>query len=209
MMEIWAQNWMFFIPLGIFSLTSLAIGFEKILLILRQKDLSDRQYSLALAYMEKGEWAQARSYFQDLTGPVAQLLKTCDDVEKEGLTEPSMKLASLAQQSLDLWKNRLPLLGHIANWATLTGLFGTVTGMMWSFGAIQAAGSADPAVVAGGISQALVTTFAGLGVALPSLLLHGWLTSLTHRKADQMEVVMSEYLSYHHHKTVVSGESWE
>ena len=66
----------------------------------------------------------------------------------------------------------LPLLKIIAAVAPLMGLLGTVTGMIVTFQAITLFGAGDPKLMAGGISQALVTTVLGLCVAIPMLLLH-------------------------------------
>jgi biopolymer transport protein ExbB len=64
----------------------------------------------------------------------------------------------------------LNLLGTIAAIAPLLGLLGTVTGMVKIFAALSASGAVgDPAVLAGGISVALITTVGGLAVAIPSL----------------------------------------
>ena len=66
----------------------------------------------------------------------------------------------------------IPLLRIIAAVAPLMGLLGTVTGMIVTFQAITLFGAGDPRLMAGGISQALVTTVLGLCVAVPMLLLH-------------------------------------
>jgi biopolymer transport protein ExbB len=66
----------------------------------------------------------------------------------------------------------VPLLKIIAAIAPLMGLLGTVTGMIVTFQAITLFGAGDPRLMAGGISQALVTTVLGLCVAVPMLLLH-------------------------------------
>ena len=59
--------------------------------------------------------------------------------------------------------------------APLLGLLGTVTGMILTFQQITLFGTGDPKMMAGGISQALVTTMLGLTVAIPLTLLHSWL----------------------------------
>lgn len=66
----------------------------------------------------------------------------------------------------------IPLLKIIAAVAPLMGLLGTVTGMILTFQAITLFGAGDPRLMAGGISQALITTVLGLTVAIPMLLLH-------------------------------------
>jgi biopolymer transport protein ExbB len=66
----------------------------------------------------------------------------------------------------------LNALGTIASVTPLLGLLGTVLGMIKVFNAITAHGVGNPAVLAGGISEALITTAAGLSVAIPSLMFH-------------------------------------
>ena len=68
-------------------------------------------------------------------------------------------------------------LATIAQVAPLMGLLGTVTGMIIAFGEISAAGTGNPALLAGGIGQALVTTAAGLIVAIPTLVGQSFLSS--------------------------------
>ena len=63
--------------------------------------------------------------------------------------------------------------------APLLGLLGTVTGMIQTFQAITLFGTGDPKLMAGGISEALVTTMLGLMVAIPLVLLHSWLGSIS------------------------------
>ncbi|MCK6371299.1 MAG: MotA/TolQ/ExbB proton channel family protein [Gammaproteobacteria bacterium] len=70
----------------------------------------------------------------------------------------------------------LNLLGTIAAVSPLLGLLGTVTGMVRIFAAISTSGAVgDPAVLAGGISEALITTVGGLSVAIPSLVAYRYL----------------------------------
>ncbi|MDH4022460.1 MAG: MotA/TolQ/ExbB proton channel family protein [Gammaproteobacteria bacterium] len=64
----------------------------------------------------------------------------------------------------------LNTLGTIAAVSPLLGLLGTVTGMIRTFSALTSGGAGDPAALAGGISEALITTAAGLMVAIPALI---------------------------------------
>lgn len=69
----------------------------------------------------------------------------------------------------------LNTLGTIATVSPLLGLLGTVVGMIRVFAAMNRIGTADPSALAGGIAQALITTAAGLAVAIPSLILYRYL----------------------------------
>lgn len=76
----------------------------------------------------------------------------------------------------------LGFLDMVAQLAPLIGLFGTVIGMIEAFQGLQSAGtSVDPTVLAGGIWVALLTTAAGLAVAMPVAALHGWLSGVVER----------------------------
>jgi biopolymer transport protein ExbB len=69
----------------------------------------------------------------------------------------------------------LNTLGTIASVTPLIGLLGTVTGIIKAFNAISAGGMGDPKMLSGGISEALITTAAGLLVAIPSLIAYRYL----------------------------------
>jgi biopolymer transport protein ExbB len=81
----------------------------------------------------------------------------------------------------------LNTLGTIAAIAPLLGLLGTVLGMIDVFGVIMEAGVGNAGVLAGGISKALITTAAGLSVAIPALMFHRFFDSKVGRIALDME----------------------
>ena len=82
----------------------------------------------------------------------------------------------------------LNTLGTISTITPLLGLLGTVIGMIKVFTAMTAIGVSDPAQLAGGISEALITTAAGLTVAIPSLIFHRYLK----RKVEGLVVDMEQ-----------------
>jgi len=79
-------------------------------------------------------------------------------------------------------------LGTIASVTPLLGLLGTVIGMIEVFGVIMEVGEGNPGVLAGGISKALLTTAAGLSVAIPALMFHRYFNS----KIDKLTIGMEE-----------------
>lgn len=78
-------------------------------------------------------------------------------------------------------------LGTIASITPLLGLLGTVVGMIKVFAAIMIHGVGDPGILAGGISEALLTTAAGLTVAIPSLIFHRYFERLVDEYVLKME----------------------
>ena len=81
----------------------------------------------------------------------------------------------------------LNTLGTIAAVAPLLGLLGTVAGIIHAFNAITAGGLGDPRLLSGGIGEALITTAAGLSVAIPSLIAYRFLRGKVERLVIQME----------------------
>lgn len=82
----------------------------------------------------------------------------------------------------------LSTLGTIAAIAPLLGLLGTVLGMIEVFTAIMVQGSGNTGVLAGGISQALITTATGLSVAIPAVIFHRALS----RRVDDLLIIMEQ-----------------
>ncbi|MCC7410722.1 MAG: MotA/TolQ/ExbB proton channel family protein [Gammaproteobacteria bacterium] len=87
------------------------------------------------------------------------------EVMKEGIEEVGRHVV----HDLERYLNTL---GTIASISPLLGLLGTVIGMIKVFGAITTQGVGDPSVLAGGIAEALITTAAGLSVAIPTLMFY-------------------------------------
>jgi biopolymer transport protein ExbB len=81
----------------------------------------------------------------------------------------------------------LNTLGTIASIAPLLGLLGTVTGIIKAFNAITQGGMGDPRMLSGGISEALITTAAGLLVAIPALIAYRYLRGRVDRIVIEME----------------------
>lgn len=102
------------------------------------------------------------------------------DVMKECIEEAGRQVVHELERFLNT-------LGTIASIAPLLGLLGTVVGMIQAFSAIVAQGVGDPAVLAAGISVALITTAAGLTVAIPSLIFHRYFERLVDEYVVSME----------------------
>jgi biopolymer transport protein ExbB len=103
------------------------------------------------------------------------------EVMKEAIEEEGRQVAHHLERHLNT-------LGIIAAISPLLGLLGTVIGMIKVFTAITTVGVGNPAVLADGISQALITTAAGLSVAIPSLIFHRLLSG----RVDELMVMMEQ-----------------
>lgn len=121
--------------------------------------------------------AQLGAEAANQNNPLGRVLSVAD--ANAGLDPESMelKLHEAILKERPAIEYALNLLKIIAMIAPLMGLLGTVTGMIIVFQQITIFGAGDPKLMAGGISQALVTTVLGLLVAIPTLLLHTWVNA--------------------------------
>jgi biopolymer transport protein ExbB len=104
--------------------------------------------------------------------PLGRVLKVYDDNRRVDVETLELKLSEAIMRETPKLQRFLLFLKIISVVAPLMGLLGTVTGMIQTFQAITLFGTGDPTLMAGGISQALVTTVLGLTVAIPIVLLH-------------------------------------
>ncbi|KAA6185794.1 MotA/TolQ/ExbB proton channel family protein [Thiohalocapsa marina] len=102
------------------------------------------------------------------------------EVMKEAIQDTGRQVVAGLERHLDA-------LGTIAAVTPLLGLLGTVLGMIDVFGVIVQAGVGNPEVLAGGISKALITTAAGLSVAIPTLMFHRYFNARVNKLVIGME----------------------
>ena len=124
----------------------------------------------------------------DLTNPLGRVLAVAQ--ANPGLDPESLelKLHEAVLKERPAIESGLSLLKIIAMVAPLLGLLGTVTGMIITFQMITLFGAGDPKAMAGGISQALITTVLGLVVAIPTVLMH----TLVNGKAQRVLHILEE-----------------
>jgi biopolymer transport protein ExbB len=110
-------------------------------------------------------------------GAVAREVLSCGDANAD-VVEERLQLA-LSEQRLQLERN-LGIIGTMAGTTPLIGLLGTVWGIMRSFHDIASSGSSAPTVVSAGVAEALLTTAAGLVIAVPALLMYNYFSRAMH-----------------------------
>jgi len=131
--------------------------------------------------------AQMRRPDQPGSNPLGRVLKVFHDNPRIDVESLELKLGEAILKELPRLNRSLTFLKIIAVVAPLLGLLGTVTGMIITFQAITLFGTGDPKLMAGGISQALVTTVQGLCVAIPTVLLHTLVSSPARRLGQILE----------------------
>lgn len=118
----------------------------------------------------------------DTSNPLGELIKTFNEYKNAEDTDVvALKLSEVVLHVKPKFQRGLSTLKTFAGVAPLLGLLGTVTGMIVTFQTITMFGSGDPKLMAGGISQALVTTVQGLICAIPLLLVYSYVNGRYNR----------------------------
>jgi len=107
----------------------------------------------------------------------------------------SSVIEDIAEQEIPKLERFLPLLAAIASISTLLGFTGTVVGMIKAFESIATAGYASPQIVAKGIAEALITTAAGLIVAIPTVAFYHYFTYRVNRYVTLLEHYLQEFIN--------------
>ncbi len=175
------------VPIFALAGASLLVALYKWVVLMFQRRPSQRRIHEMLDAVRRRNTKDAEAKAEKVRGPVGQMLRlgVAHLNEPRDLIEEVMYEKVLATR-LKL-QRMLPFIAISAAAAPLLGLLGTVTGIINTFKLINAFGTGDVKTLSSGISEALVTTEFGLIVAIPSLLLHAFLSRKARGVTDQME----------------------
>lgn len=188
MLEIVQSGGWLMLPILICSLVAMAIVGERFWTLRRSRLAPEGLVGRVQASLKKG--SPDRAMLQQLASdsPLGRILATGlanagkgRDIMKESIEE----VASQVVHDLERFLNTL---GTVAAITPMLGLLGTVVGMIDVFSAIMLHGAGDAALLAGGISKALITTAAGLSVAIPAMFFHRFFV----RRVEEITVAMEQ-----------------
>lgn len=184
---ITAGGWLM-LPILICSVLAMAIVAERFWALKQEKVVPTGLVSQVWKLHQKRELNNERIRLLRDSSPLGRILAAGlinmqheREVMKEAIEETGRQVVLELERFLNT-------LGTIASITPLLGLLGTVIGMIKVFSAITAQGVGNPAVLAGGISEALITTAAGLSVAIPSLMFYRYFRG----KVDALVMRMEE-----------------
>jgi biopolymer transport protein ExbB len=169
-----AGNWLM-VPIILCSLIGLAFFLDRLIALRRHRIVVPEIVEAVETLDRASDFSVAYAILDRKPGAFANLVRTglnhaADDWEiiRDALQEAGR------QEAVRLTRH-LGILETVAAVAPLLGLLGTVTGMIRVFAAISAQGLGNAETLSGGISEAMVTTAAGLIVGIPALVAHNWL----------------------------------
>ncbi|MDL1958168.1 MAG: MotA/TolQ/ExbB proton channel family protein [Deltaproteobacteria bacterium] len=159
----------------IFGIGALALLFalERLFFFFRIRSNSDKIIGEITSLVENDRIDECKRYCREKKNyPTCQILGS--GLDQIGATQEVLEssLQEAILRFLPRFERFIPTLGMLAAVAPLLGLLGTVSGMINTFQVITIFGTGDPKLMAGGISEALITTELGLAVAIPVMLIH-------------------------------------
>jgi biopolymer transport protein ExbB len=171
-----AQGGLIMIPLLGLGVGAVLLALVKWFQLARVRVATDRDLQVVLRHLENHEQNKALEHARHIGGPAGNLLATAvqhSDEKKEYIEEVLYEKMLGARTRLE---RGIAFLALTATTGPLLGLLGTVMGMIATFKMISSVGSGDPKQLAAGISEALICTATGMGVAIPALLFHAFLS---------------------------------
>jgi len=178
-------------PLLACSVVALAVAIERTLFWIIVSFRHDRKkIERIFSLTEEGNFEAAISEGNNSRCLSVQILTTGLSHRNYGLNE-SLETAALSE--IESMKRGLSVLDTIITLAPLLGILGTVSGIIISFDLLGEAGIEDPKAVTGGIAQALITTAAGLSIAIVTLLPYNAFTRKVEKATRDLEQLINQY----------------
>ena len=181
-------------PLLLCSVLCVAIGIERILMLSRAGKVDVPLLDVLKGLMSSNQIADAVDRCEKDDSPLARVMKQVLAPHKTGAQRQKTLERALARET-GVLERYLPILATVGSVSPFIGLFGTVLGIMRAFHDIGAAGSAGGAVVASGIAEALITTAAGLFVAILSVIAYNHLMTWAQTIITDTELNAEELVS--------------
>ena len=179
-------------PILLCSIVSVAILFERLFALRKSRIIANSELMMHLA--EKHSWNELKETAKkgdDLFSRVIYM--TLSDPSSETDTQKITEI--YAKKVTEEIYSHTSIPGVMATLSPLLGLLGTVLGMIRIFNKFTEAGG-NPMILAGGIWEALITTAAGLTVAIPSLIIYRYLAYTAEKSVGELEFALEKFIVF-------------
>jgi biopolymer transport protein ExbB len=180
-------DWRFMSPVLVCLILGLAIAIERIITLNMATTNTKKLLARVEDALNTGGIEAAKEVTASTRGPVASIFTQGLMRSSEGIDMVEKSIISYGSVEMGRLEKGLVWISLFISLAPMLGFMGTVIGMIGAFDAIQAAGDISPSLVAGGIKVALLTTVAGLIVAIILQLFYNYLVSKVDGLVNQME----------------------
>ncbi|MEE4360520.1 MAG: MotA/TolQ/ExbB proton channel family protein [Pseudomonadales bacterium] len=175
-------------PIVLCSVIAAAICVERLWSLKPSRIAPRHTLATVWGWLKKDELDTAKLKQLREGSPLGEILAAVLVNHRRGRGAMKESVEEMAGQVLHRLERYLTALGTVAAISPLLGLLGTVIGMIEVFTVIRVEGTGDPNQLAGGISEALITTAAGMSVAIPALIFHRFFT----RRVDDLVLTMEQ-----------------
>ena len=177
------------IPIGLCSIIALATFLERMLALRRVRILPPSFSAELVEMVRQKRWGDAVATCRKYDVSASRVLEVAIDLREQPREQIKEHIEELGRREAAEMERFIWILGTVASIAPLLGLLGTVGGMIVTFEVIASQGTvSNVGDFAGGISQALITTFAGLSVGIPAVVANRYLLA----RVDQLLMDLEE-----------------
>ena len=189
MLDMMLHGWPVLSVLLVVSIWSVSVIWDRLLALRAAKSDVRSFVGRILKLIDEGGVTRALQYCDQQTKPVAQVVSAV--LLQPGSREDRERaMRNAIQFQIHELERRVVVLGTVGSTAPFIGLFGTVVGIMKAFRDIAVNAGAGPEVVGVGIAEALVTTAAGLIVAIPAVIFYNYFSNSIQRFADELDTLV-------------------
>jgi biopolymer transport protein ExbB len=197
MIELWQKGGPIMWPILLTAIIGLAFVIERLITLLFKAGLNPLKFMDQLsAAIDKGGIDAGRELCDSTPQPVAKIMAAGLAKVKMGRQFVEESIAAAGATELAFLDRGMLWISMSTTLAPILGFLGTVTGMIGAFEAIARAGEVEPTIVASGISEALITTAAGLFIAAPLVIMHTLFTQMTDRYSRDMEQAATSLIDF-------------
>lgn len=186
------------VPIGVASVVGLAVFLERVWSLRSAKVVPEGLAGEVDELMQQQRWGDVAAVAAKSDSAAGRVLSAAVSMRSHPRPEIKERIEEVGRREAAELERFSAVLGTVASIAPLLGLLGTVWGMIVTFDVIQSEGIGVVANLAGGISQALVSTMAGLTVGIPALVAHRWVLARADRLVlglEDMGLLALRYLA--------------
>lgn len=202
-MDLLSRGGVFMIPIMLFSIVAVTVFLERVWMLRKSKVLPYEDLREVEVLIHRQQLTEARAICQQNKSPLAQIVLAGLQYRLASRRVIREKMEAKGKASAIELRKGIGLLQTIASVSPLLGLLGTVGGMIKVFDAISMEGMGNPGSLATGIAEALITTAAGLCVAIPAFLAQRYLSN----RAEKYIYGLEDYAG--HLMDLITGDSPE
>jgi biopolymer transport protein ExbB len=198
MIDLIQRGGVIFVVILVLSVVAVAIIIERFLYFRKNRGDEETIMRRLETTLSKGNFDEALAICESMPSPITNLMRVGIEHRDYSREVIKMAISDAANMEIPRMERFLSSLGTIAHITPLLGLLGTVTGNIQAFGVLgdTGVGGGDPAVLAQGISEALLTTAAGIIVSVPAIAFYNYLVSRVNHSIIRLENRVNELVLY-------------